>query len=71
MAKSTMYLYNLDPRVLADMPYKQALEHKIEAASVLVSELLIPHYTIRDYVRVADVFNAIKFNESLLKELSC
>lgn len=71
MAKSTMYLYNLDPHVLADMPYKQALEHKIEAASILVSELLVPHYTVRDYVRVADVFNAIKFNESLLKELSC
>lgn len=64
-----MYLYNLEPRVLANMPYKQALEYKIKAASILVSELLIPHYTVRDYVRVTDVFNAIKFNESLLSEL--
>lgn len=71
MTKSTIYLYNLDPHVLADMPYKKALEYKIEAASILVSELLVPHYTVRDYVRITDVFNAIKFNESLLKELSC
>ena len=71
MAKSTMYLYNLDPHVLADMPYKQALEYKIKAARILISELLIPHYMVRDCVRVEDVFNAIKFNESLLKELSC
>ena len=69
MAKSTMYLYNIDPHVLADMPYKQALEHKIEAAGILISELLIPHYTVRDYVRVADVLNAIKFNKALLSEL--
>ena len=69
MAKSTMYLYNIDPHVLADIPYKQALEYKIEAANILISELLIPHYTVRDYVRVADVLNAIKFNEVLLSEL--
>lgn len=53
------------------MPYKQALEYKVASANALLAELLIPHYEVRDYERIADIHRAIKFNESLIKELSC
>ncbi len=69
MAKSTTYLYDIDPTVLADMPYKQALEYKVSSANVLLAKLLAPHYSIRNYVRIADINRAIKFNQSLLSEL--
>ena len=69
--KSTQYLYGIDSTRLAEIPYKQALEYKLSAANNLLKELLIPHYTIRDYKRIADINNAIKFNQSLLKELKC
>ena len=64
-----MYLYNINPTILADMLYKQALEHKIASANLLLTELLIPHYSVRDYERIADINRAIKFNQSLLSEL--
>ena len=64
-----MYLYNINPTILADMLYKQALEYKIASANLLLAELLIPHYEIRDYERITDVHRAIKFNQSLLAEL--
>ena len=54
---------------LADMPYKSALEHKVEQAQVLITELLEDHYMTRDIKRIADIRKAISFNESLLKEL--
>ncbi len=69
MAKSTTYLYDIDPTVLADMQYKQALEYKISSANVLLATLLVPHYSVRDYVRIADINRAIKFNQSLILEL--
>ena len=69
MTKSTEYLYDINPTVLADMPYKQALEYKVSSANVLLATLLVPHYSIRDYVRIADINRAIKFNQSLLSEL--
>lgn len=69
MTHSTQYLYDMDPMVLADMPYKRALEYKVSSANVLLATLLVPHYSVRDYVRIADIHRAIKFNESLLSEL--
>ena len=69
MTKSTTYLYDIDPTILADMPYKQALEYKVSSANVLLAKLLAPHYSVRDYVRIADINRAIKFNQSLLSEL--
>lgn len=71
MTHSTLYLYGIRASVLADMPYKQALEYKVASANALLAELLIPHYEVRDYERIADIHRAIKFNESLIKELSC
>jgi hypothetical protein len=69
MAKSTAYLYDINPTVLADMQYKQALEYKLSSANVLLAKLLVPHYSIRDYERIANIHRAIKFNQSLLSEL--
>ena len=69
MTHSTQYLYDMDPTILADMPYKQALEYKVSSANVLLAKLLAPHYSVRDYVRIADIHRAIKFNQSLLSEL--
>ena len=69
MTHSTQYLYDINPTVLADMQYKQALEYKISSANVLLAKLLVPHYSVRDYVRIADIHRAIKFNQSLLSEL--
>jgi hypothetical protein len=51
------------------MPYKSALEHKVEQTQVLITELLENHYMTRDIKRIADIRKAISFNESLLKEL--
>lgn len=69
MTHSTQYLYDINPTILADIPYKQALEYKISSANVLLAKLLAPHYSVRDYERVIDVHRAIKFNQSLLSEL--
>lgn len=55
---------------LADMPYKQALLHKIEEAVKLSKELLEVHYTIRDTVRIREINKAISFNKNLLTELT-
>ena len=64
-----MYLYGIQANVLVPLQYQQALEHKIASANLLLTELLIPHYEVRDYERIIDVHHAIKFNESLLSEL--
>ena len=71
MTHSTEYLYNIQPQVLANMLYPEALQHKIKSADILLAQLYEPHFTERDIVRIGDVYKAIKFNESLLKELSC
>ncbi len=69
MTHSTQYLYDINPTILANMQYKQALEYKISSANVLLATLLVPHYSVRDYVRIADINRAIKFNQSLISEL--
>ena len=71
MIKSTKYLYDITPNSFAFLPYVEALEFKISAANTLLTQLLTPHFTKRDYIRIGDVINAIKFNQSLLKELKC
>lgn len=71
MKHSTMYLYNLTPKTLLEMSYKEAIELKIESArDLLKHQLLRPHFTKRDTTRIAAVYKAIKFNESLLDELT-
>jgi hypothetical protein len=67
--KPSDYFYKDLSVYLADMPYKLALEHKVEQAQLLITELLEDHYMTRDIKRIADIRKAISFNESLLKEL--
>ena len=67
--KSTRYLYDIEPSVIASMKYEDALRFKIECAKILTGKLLEPQYEIRDTNRLNDVISARKFNEALLKEL--
>ena len=72
MSKSTMYLYNIDPKQLVDMTYLEAIKFKIASARALLKDtLLVPHYMSRDTKRINAVYKAIKFNEALLDELKC
>ena len=67
--KSTEYLYGVSAREFSQLSYTDALYYRIQSAQSLVDELLIPHYTERDQVRLTDVLKAIKFNEDLLREM--
>ena len=69
MKHSTEYLYGIKPFGFSSMQYKEALEFRVANAKLLLARLLAPHYTERDDERINAVFKAIKFNESLLKEL--
>ena len=71
MAKSTMYLYGIQPNALNTMPYSEALKFKIESAKTLLRTLLEPKYADCDVERINLVSKAIKFNEDLLEELKC
>ena len=54
---------------LADTPYKQALNIKIDFAKALLSRLVDRPFMNQDTFRCNDVAKAIKFNQSLLDEL--
>ena len=71
MAKSTYYLYELDPKVLINLSYVEAISLKIDSAKKLLKVLFEPHYMDRDNTRINAVYKAIKFNEALLEELKC
>lgn len=66
---STAYLYNIEPAILSNMLYSDALKFKVASAKVLLNMLLEPHYSERDDERIMAVQRAVKFNESLLAEL--
>ena len=70
MKHTTEYLYGCHLSLFADMPYRQAIEFKLEQAKALIYSLMQSDYTERDDARVKAVFKAIKFNESLLEELN-
>ena len=68
--KNTEYLYGRKSlKGLANMPYKEALEVKINLAESLINSLLKVHYMERDSERINDCKKAIKFNEELIKEM--
>ena len=54
---------------IATVPYKKALQMKIDRAKSLVNDLLNAHYMDRDDERLLDVVKAIKYNEKLLAEM--
>lgn len=71
MAKSTYYLYDLDPKLLINLSYVEAINLKIHSAKKLIKVLFEPSYMDRDNTRINDVNKAIKFNQALLEELKC
>ena len=71
MAKSTYYLYDLDPKLLINLSYVKAINLKIDSAKKLIKVLFEPSYMERDNTRINDVNKAIKFNQALLEELKC
>ena len=71
MSKSTYYLYDLDPKLLINLSYVEAINFKIDSAKKLIKVLFEPSYMNRDNTRVNDVYKAIKFNQALLEELKC
>jgi hypothetical protein len=60
------YLYGLEYSDIADMPYKVALQLKIDVGYELLSILCEEG---EDICRLQDVKKAIKINEYLLNEL--
>ena len=71
MAKSTYYLYDLDPKLLINLSYVEAINLKIDSAKKLIKVLFEPSYRNRDNTRINAVYKAIKFNQALLEELKC
>ena len=71
MLKSTYYLYDLDPKLLINLSYVEAINLKIDSAKKLIRVLFEPSYMNRDNTRINDVNKAIKFNQALLEELKC
>jgi len=67
--KTTLYLYDIEPTEFANMPYKQALEYKIKCAKQLILTLYDEPFGSREDKRIDDIFEAIEFNEQLLKEI--
>ena len=71
MAKSTYYLYDLDPKLLINLSYVEAINLKIDSAKKLIKVLFEPNFMDRNNSRINAVYKAIKFNQALLEELKC
>ena len=71
MLKSTYYLYDLDPKLLINLSYVEAINLKIDSAKKLIKVLFEPSFMDRNNPRINDVCKAIKFNQALLEELKC
>ena len=71
MAKSTYYLYELDPKLLINLSYVEAINLKIDSAKKLIKVLFEPNFMDRNNTRINAVYKAIKFNQALLEELKC
>ena len=66
---TTEELYGISPKTLADIPYRQALQLKVEGAKAILVKLLEPNFMDRNSHKINKINKAIKFNEQLLKEL--
>lgn len=65
----THELYEVEPSIFYDMSYPDALKLKIELAKKLIAKLNKEHYLKRDSNKITKALSAIKFNETLLKEM--
>lgn len=68
--KSSTYLYGrgFSPQVLSSLNYVEALEYKVVAAKTLVQALTEATTETTDWVRINKASQAIKFNQTLIKE---
>ena len=55
MAKSTYYLYDLDPKLLINLSYVEATNLKIDSAKKLIKVLFEPSYMDRDNTRINEI----------------
>lgn len=70
MKHTTQYLFNLDASTLAAIPYREALEHKIESGKALFDDIYLDTpFNDRDEERVDAVYKALKHTRALLDEL--
>jgi len=80
--KTTEYLYNIQPILLASLNYKEALELKLDSATALAQELeremsqLVHEQSNKKYMealpvreRLHHVYKAIEHTRNLLKEI--
>lgn len=67
--RTTQYLYGVKPSQFKDMPYREALEFKLQNAKALIEMLHIPELGSRDEERIREVFDAIGLTEYLIREL--
>ena len=66
--KTTRYLYDIEPQILAEMKYKDAIEFKITCAKELLYHLVHVKNEVLTK-RVKDIQKAIDFNIALREEL--
>jgi len=66
---TTQYLYDINPATFADLPYREALQLKKQAAHNLVGKLLDVPLAQRDEERFMAAYKAVKFNQDLLDEI--
>lgn len=69
MKYSTEELYRIKPSALENMPYRKALELKIEKAKEHVDALYNIHFKKRNDELFTAVYKSISFNKQLLEEL--
>jgi len=67
--KTTIYLYDIEPKLLANLPYQEALQLKYDSGKQLIATLFEPHYSQRDDERIHAVSKALKHTSQLLREL--
>ena len=68
MAKhSTRYLYGIDPAEFADLPYREALQYRIDAGrrhlDAVTKEL---NRAFKDGATSLDTFNALNYKQQLI-----
>lgn len=65
----TEYLYGIKPKRLSKMRYFKAVRFKLKKAHKLIRTLYNEKPIDRDDDRIMEIFDAITFNEKLLKEV--
>jgi len=67
--RSTWELYDIDPKVLSDMTYEEALQYKLKSGKEHHYQLV--HSNCDDESLLSDIRKGIELTRYLLKELQC